>query len=44
MIKFDAEHAAVHYPPDRRHRLWIRPSILIGIAVMIASLVAAAWI
>ena len=44
MIKFDAEHAAVHYPPDRRHRLWIRPSILIGIAAVIASLVAAAWI
>ena len=44
VIKFDAEHAAVHYPPDRRHRLWIRPSILIGIAAVIASLVAAAWI
>ncbi len=44
MIKFDAEHAAVHYPPDRRHRLWIRPSILIGTAAVIAALVAAAWI
>jgi len=44
VIKFDAEHAAVHYPPDRRHRLWIRPSSLIGIAALIASLVAAAWI
>ena len=39
MIKFDAEHAAVHYPPDRHHRLWIRPSILIGIAAAIAWLV-----
>jgi hypothetical protein len=44
MIKFDAEHAAVHYPPDRRHRLWIRPSILIGTGAAIAALVAAAWI
>jgi hypothetical protein len=42
MIKFDAEHAAVHYPADRRHCLWIRPSILMGIAALIASLVAAA--
>jgi thiosulfate reductase cytochrome b subunit len=44
VIKFDAEHAAVHYPPDRRHRLWIRPSILIGIGAVLAAFVAAAWI
>ena len=31
MISFDAAHRAVHYPPDRRFRIWIRPSILIGI-------------
>ena len=44
MISFDAAHAAVHYPTDRRFRIWVRPSILIGIAVVIVSLVAAAWI
>jgi truncated hemoglobin YjbI len=26
MISFDAAHAAVHYAPDRRFRVWIRPS------------------
>jgi sulfoxide reductase catalytic subunit YedY len=31
-------------PPDRRHRLWIRSSILIGTGAAIAALVAAAWI
>ena len=44
MIAFDTAHGAVHFPADRRHRLWIRPSILIGIAAVIASMVAAAWI
>jgi DMSO/TMAO reductase YedYZ molybdopterin-dependent catalytic subunit/thiosulfate reductase cytochrome b subunit len=44
MIAFDAAHKAVHYPPDRRFRIWIRPSILIGAAIAILSLIAAAWI
>jgi hypothetical protein len=44
MIAFDAEHRAVHYPPDRRFRIWIRPSILIGAGVAIFFLIAAAWI
>ncbi len=44
MISFDAAHRAVHYPQDRRFRIWIRPSILVGVAVAIVSLVAAAWI
>jgi len=35
MISFDAAHRAVHYPDDRRFRVWIRPSILIGIALAI---------
>jgi hypothetical protein len=30
MIAFDAEHKSVHYPEDRRFRIWIRPSILAG--------------
>ena len=44
MIAFDAAHKAVHYPEDRRFRIWIKPSILIGIATAIAGIVAAAWI
>lgn len=44
MPEFDAAHAAVHYPSDRRFHLWVRGSILIGIAVVVALLLAAAWI
>jgi sulfoxide reductase catalytic subunit YedY len=44
MVRFDAEHRAVHYPPDRRFRIWIRPSILIGLGVAILSVIVAAWI
>ena len=43
MISFDTAHAAVHYPPDRRLRIWIRPSILISAAVLVAVPVLAAW-
>ena len=44
MISFDAAHRSVHYPPDRRFRIWIRHSILIGTGVAIVSVIAAAWI
>jgi hypothetical protein len=44
MISFDAAHKTVHYPQDRRFRIWVRPSILIGIAAAIALLLFAAWI
>ncbi|HET9790652.1 MAG TPA: cytochrome b/b6 domain-containing protein, partial [Candidatus Angelobacter sp.] len=44
MIHFDAAHKAVHYPSDRRFRIWVRPSILIGIAAVILCAVLAAWI
>ena len=44
MIHFDAAHEAVHYPPDRRFRIWIRPSLLIGIGAIVLAVVAAAWI
>jgi sulfoxide reductase catalytic subunit YedY len=44
MISFDAAHAALHYPPDRRFRIWIRPSILIAAAVLAVLPVLAAWI
>ena len=44
MISFDVEHAAVHYPKDRRFRIWVRPSILIGIGAVVLAAVLAAWI
>ncbi len=44
MVDFDAAHAAVHYPPDRRFRIWIRPSLLMLALAVLAVLVAAAWI
>ena len=44
MINFDTAHAAVHYPPDRRFRIWIRPSILTGIIIAIGAAIGAAWI
>ena len=42
MVRFDAEHGAVHYPPDRCFRIWIRPSILIGTGIAILSLIVVA--
>jgi methionine sulfoxide reductase catalytic subunit len=42
MISFDAAHRAVHYPEDRRFRIWVRPSILIGIAIAFLAVFAAA--
>jgi hypothetical protein len=44
LISFDAAHAAVHYPPDRRFRIWVRPSFLITAAVLVLLPVLAAWI
>jgi sulfoxide reductase catalytic subunit YedY len=44
MISFDAAHAAVHYPPDRRFRIWVRPSFLIAAVVLVLLPVLAAWI
>lgn len=44
MIAFSAEHRAVHYPEDRRVRIWIRPSIAIGTVAFITLLAVAAWI
>ncbi len=44
MISFDPPHRAVHYPQDRRFRIWVRPSILISIAAAILLLLLAAWV
>jgi DMSO/TMAO reductase YedYZ molybdopterin-dependent catalytic subunit/thiosulfate reductase cytochrome b subunit len=44
LISFDAAHAAVHHPLDRRFRIWIRPSFLIASAVLVLLPVLAAWV
>jgi methionine sulfoxide reductase catalytic subunit len=44
MIAFDAAHAAVHYPPDRRFRIWIRPSVVKLVLILLVLPLAAAWI
>lgn len=44
MIAFDAEHKAVHYPADRRFRVWVRPSIVTGVVIAILGVIVAAWV
>ena len=44
MIPFDPAHEAVYYPADRRFRVWIRPSFLATIAVLIVLPVLLAWV
>jgi DMSO/TMAO reductase YedYZ molybdopterin-dependent catalytic subunit/thiosulfate reductase cytochrome b subunit len=43
MIPFDAAHKAVHYPLDRRFRVWIRPSFVAGAVVLILLPLLFAW-
>jgi len=35
MINFDAAHKAVHYPPDRRFRVWLKPSVVGTVLVLV---------
>ncbi|MEO6875846.1 MAG: hypothetical protein ABI222_13595, partial [Opitutaceae bacterium] len=44
MIAFDAAHRAVHYPEDRRFRIWLRPSLWLAGGGVLLALIAAAWI
>jgi hypothetical protein len=44
MISFDTAHGAVHYPEDRRFWIWVRPSILTGIAIVVLSAGLASWV
>ena len=44
MVDFDAAHKAVHYPPDRRFRVWISRPFLIGIGLSVLALLAVAWV
>ncbi len=43
MIHFDEAHRAVHYPDDRRFRVWIRPSVLIVLLVLLLGPLVLAW-
>jgi hypothetical protein len=44
MISFDAAHKAVHFPKDRRIRIWVHLSILIGAGVAALLAVLLSWI
>jgi methionine sulfoxide reductase catalytic subunit len=44
VIAFDAAHKAVHYPEDRRFRIWIRPQIFWGLIVAFVVPFVIAWI
>jgi hypothetical protein len=44
MVAFDAAHKKVHYPDDRRHRLWIDPRLLYCLLALILVVLAVAWI
>ena len=43
MISFDPAHKAVHYPPDRRFRVWISPSFVTAIVVLMLLPLLFAW-
>ena len=43
MQAFDQVHQAVHYPPDRRFRVWINPRFIFAFAVVALVPVAIAW-
>ena len=43
MIPLDEVHRSVHYPLDRRFRIWIRPSALALLAAIILVPLILAW-
>ncbi len=44
MIAFDAAHQAVHYPEDRRFRIWVSPRALLFVFVLVLGPVLLAWL
>jgi methionine sulfoxide reductase catalytic subunit len=44
MIAFDALHRAVHYPDDRRFRLWIKPSFIRALVIVVVVPFIIAWL
>ena len=43
MIPLDNTHRAVHYPDDRRFRIWLRPGALILLLVIVLTPILVAW-
>lgn len=43
MQAFDEAHRAIHYPPDRRFRVWIDRRFIFAFAVVALAPVAVAW-
>jgi hypothetical protein len=43
VISFDAAHQAIHYPLDRRFRVWIKPSSLAGACCLVLLPLLLAW-
>ncbi|MEP6590440.1 MAG: molybdopterin-dependent oxidoreductase [Gemmatimonadota bacterium] len=44
MMAFDAAHRAVHFPADRRMRIWVRPSLLVAFGAIIVAVLTVAWL
>jgi len=44
VVAFDAAHRKVHYPDDRRLRIWIDPRLLYAVFFFALAIFAAAWI
>ena len=44
MIAFDAEHAAIHHPADRRFTIWVKPVVLTTAVGLLLIAIAAAWV
>ena len=44
MIRFDEAHRKVHYPNDRRFRIWIRPAALLLLLAVVLVPLGLAWI
>jgi methionine sulfoxide reductase catalytic subunit len=44
MISFDAADKAVHYPEDRRFRIWISARTLLIVAILIIVPLVLAWV
>jgi sulfoxide reductase catalytic subunit YedY len=44
LIAFDAAHRAVHYPEDRRFRVWLSPRAALLLCVLVLGPLALAWL
>jgi len=43
VISFDAAHRAIHYPPDRRFRVWIKPAFIAVASCLVLLPLLLAW-